>query len=175
MYGSRGRRQDLGGPVVSLPVLAGNWQNWQIGRTPTRFVSTPPRPIHQWKAPDETVTTVILHGGVLYYNLSYGRNTPKSQLAAKKPLFLSETMIYTYLCAPRLRLAHARCRPKRTMPTSIGASIVRHNQVVFIRIQNKTEIRLPCRQSMHIMKYSAHRLCQATRYLIVGIALVVQL
>jgi hypothetical protein len=33
MYGSRGRRQDLGGPVVkfqvsSLPVLAGNWQNW---------------------------------------------------------------------------------------------------------------------------------------------------
>ena len=43
-------------------------------------MSTPPRPIHQWKAPDETVTTVILHGGVLYYNLSYGGNTPKSQL-----------------------------------------------------------------------------------------------
>eukprot|EP01049_Picozoa_sp_SAG25_P001488 SAG25_NODE_67_length_17436_cov_89.239257_1_plen_254_part_00 len=38
MYGSRGRRQDLGGLVVSLPVLAENWQNWQTGRTPSRFV-----------------------------------------------------------------------------------------------------------------------------------------
>jgi hypothetical protein len=41
-------------------------------------VSTPPRPIHQWKALGEAVTTVILHGGVLYYNLSYGGYTPKS-------------------------------------------------------------------------------------------------
>jgi hypothetical protein len=41
----------------------------------------------QWKAPGETVTTVILHGGVLYYNLSYGGYTPKSQLAAITPLF----------------------------------------------------------------------------------------
>ena len=98
MYGSRGRRQDLGGLVVSLPVLAENWQNWQTGRTPSRFVSTPPRPIHQRKAPGETVTTVILHEGVLYYNLSYGGYIPKSQLAAKKPLFLSETMIlYVYI------------------------------------------------------------------------------
>jgi hypothetical protein len=31
---------------------------------------------------------------VLYYNLSYGGYTPKSQLAAIKPLFLSVTMIY---------------------------------------------------------------------------------
>jgi hypothetical protein len=93
MYGSRGRKQDLGGPVVSLPVLAGNWQNWQTGRTPSRFVSTPPRPIHQWKALGEAVTTVISHGGVLYYNLSYGGYTPKSQLAAINPLFLSETLI----------------------------------------------------------------------------------
>jgi hypothetical protein len=51
------------------------------------------RPIHQWKALGEAVTTVILHGGVLYYNLSYGGYTPKSQLAAINPLFLSETMI----------------------------------------------------------------------------------
>ena len=58
------------------------------------LVSTPPRPIHRRKALGETVTTVILHGGVLYYNLSYGGYTPKSQLAAIKPLFLSETMIY---------------------------------------------------------------------------------
>jgi hypothetical protein len=64
------------------------------GRTPSRFVSTPPRPIHRWKAPGETVTTVILHGGVLYYNLSYGGYTPKSQLAAINPLFLPETLIY---------------------------------------------------------------------------------
>eukprot|EP01049_Picozoa_sp_SAG25_P005495 SAG25_NODE_379_length_8822_cov_7.896366_4_plen_96_part_00 len=94
MYGSSGRRQDLGGPVVSLPVLAGNWQNWQTGRTSSRFVSTPPRPIHRWKALGETVTTVIVHGGVLYYNLSYGGYTPKSQLAALKPLFLPVTLIY---------------------------------------------------------------------------------
>jgi hypothetical protein len=98
MYGSRGRRQDLGGLVVSLPVLAENWQNWQTGRTPSRFVSTPPRPIHRWKALGETVTTVIVHGGVLYYNLSYGGYTPKSQLAAIKPLFLSVTMMYVCTC-----------------------------------------------------------------------------
>ena len=97
MYGSRGRRQDLGGPLVSLPVLAENWQNWQTGRTPSRFVSTPPRPIHRRKALGETVTTVILHGGVLYYNLSYGGYTPKSQLAAINPLFLPVTMIYYIL------------------------------------------------------------------------------
>jgi hypothetical protein len=30
---------------------------------------------------------------VLYYNLSYGGYTPKSQLAAINPLFLSVTMI----------------------------------------------------------------------------------
>ena len=99
MYGSRGRRQDLGGPLVSLPVLAENWQNWQTGRTPSRFVSTPPRPIHRRKALGETVTTVILHGGVLYYNLSYGGYTPKSQLAAINPLFLPVTMIYLPPCA----------------------------------------------------------------------------
>ena len=63
-------------------------------------MSTPPRPIHQWKAPDETVTTVILHGGVLYYNLSYGGNTPKSQLAALNPLFLSSTLIWKYMEIP---------------------------------------------------------------------------
>jgi hypothetical protein len=59
MYGSRGRRQDLGGPVDNV--------------------------------------TVIVHGGVLYYSLSYGGYTPKSQLAAIKPLFLSVTMIYLLL------------------------------------------------------------------------------
>jgi hypothetical protein len=101
MYGSRGRRQDLGGPVVSLPVLAENWQNWQTDRTPRRPVDSclrplDPRPIHRWKALGEAVTTVILQGGVLYYNLSYGGYTPKSQLAAINPLFLSVTMIYTY-------------------------------------------------------------------------------
>jgi hypothetical protein len=57
-------------------------------------VSTPPRPIQRWKAPSETVTTVILHGGVLYYSLSYVGYTPKSQLAAINPLFLPETLIY---------------------------------------------------------------------------------
>ena len=75
-------------------LLAENWQNWQTGRTPSRFVSTPPRPIHQWKALGAAVTTVILHGGVLYYNLSYGGYTPKSQLAAINPLFLPETLMY---------------------------------------------------------------------------------
>jgi hypothetical protein len=106
MYGSRGRRQDLGGPVVSLPVLAENWQNWQTDRTPRRPVDSclrplDPRPIHRWKALGEAVTTVILQGGVLYYNLSYGGYTPKSQLAAINPLFLSVTMIlYLTLRAP---------------------------------------------------------------------------
>jgi hypothetical protein len=34
------------------------------------YYTAPPRPIHRWKSLGETVTTVILHGGVLYYNLS---------------------------------------------------------------------------------------------------------
>ena len=60
----------------------------------TKILSTPPRPIHRWKALGETVTTVILHGGVLYYNLSYGGYTPKSQLEAQNPPFLPKTLIY---------------------------------------------------------------------------------
>eukprot|EP01047_Picozoa_sp_COSAG01_P040987 COSAG01_NODE_3485_length_6019_cov_5.932939_5_plen_118_part_00 len=96
----------LGGVDKILVVWLSVCQFWQkTGRTGklaerpvSRFVPTPPRPIHRWKALGETVTTVIVHGGVLYYNLSYGGYTPKSQLAAIKPLFLSVTMMYVCTC-----------------------------------------------------------------------------
>jgi hypothetical protein len=58
------------GRSASLPVLPVSCQNWQTDNWTTKILSTPPRPIHRWKALGETVTTVILHGGVLYYNLS---------------------------------------------------------------------------------------------------------
>jgi hypothetical protein len=40
MYGSRGRRQDLGGPVVSLPVLAENWHDFHLTTAATNALST---------------------------------------------------------------------------------------------------------------------------------------
>jgi hypothetical protein len=49
------------GRSASLPVLPVFCQNWQTDNWTTKILSTPPRPIHRWKALGETVTTVVLH------------------------------------------------------------------------------------------------------------------